>query len=35
MMFEKQPLVIAVDFDGTVVEDAYPGIGKPMIFAFE
>ena len=35
MMFEKQPLVIAIDFDGTVVEDAYPGIGKPMIFAFD
>ncbi len=35
MMFEKQPLIIAVDFDGTVVEDNYPGIGKPMIFAFE
>ena len=28
-------LTIAVDFDGTVVEDAYPGIGKPRIFAFE
>ena len=28
-------LVIAVDFDGTVVEDKYPKIGKPMIFAFE
>ena len=27
--------IIAIDFDGTVVEDAYPKIGKPMIFAFE
>ncbi|GJM61308.1 MULTISPECIES: BT0820 family HAD-type phosphatase [Persicobacter] len=26
---------IAVDFDGTIVEDQYPEIGKPMIFAFE
>ena len=28
-------LTIAVDFDGTIVEDHYPEIGKPMIFAFE
>lgn len=27
--------IIAVDFDGTIVEDAYPAIGKPMPFAFE
>jgi hydroxymethylpyrimidine pyrophosphatase-like HAD family hydrolase len=27
--------VIAIDFDGTIVEDAYPKIGKPRIFAFE
>jgi hypothetical protein len=26
---------IAVDFDGTIVTDAYPQIGQPMIFAFE
>lgn len=26
---------IAVDFDGTIVEDAYPAIGKAKIFAFE
>lgn len=26
---------IAVDFDGTLVENAYPGIGKPIIFAFD
>lgn len=28
-------LIIAVDFDGTIVEDAFPKIGKPRIFAFE
>ena len=28
-------LVIAIDFDGTIVEDAYPKIGKARIFAFE
>ena len=28
-------LTIAVDFDGTIVEDAYPSIGKPQLFAFE
>ncbi|HLT54008.1 MAG TPA: hypothetical protein VKZ97_08950 [Flavobacteriaceae bacterium] len=28
-------LIIAVDFDGTIVEDAYPKIGKPKLFAFE
>ena len=27
--------IIAVDFDGTIVEDKYPSIGKPMMFAFE
>lgn len=26
---------IAVDFDGTIVENKYPEIGKPKIFAFE
>ncbi len=26
---------IAVDFDGTIVEDAYPKIGRPKLFAFE
>lgn len=26
---------LAIDFDGTIVEDAYPGIGKPKIFAFD
>lgn len=34
MNFSEQ-LIIAVDFDGTIVEDAYPKIGKPIIFAFE
>ena len=28
-------LTLAIDFDGTIVEDAYPKIGKPNIFAFE
>ena len=28
-------MVIAVDFDGTIVEDDYPNIGEPKIFAFE
>lgn len=28
-------LIIAVDFDGTIVEDTYPKIGKPKLFAFE
>lgn len=28
-------LTIAIDFDGTIVEDDYPNIGKPRIFAFE
>ena len=26
---------IAVDFDGTIVEDEYPKIGKPILFAFD
>ena len=34
MNFNKH-LIIAIDFDGTIVEDAYPNIGKPMLFAFE
>jgi len=28
-------LIIAVDFDGTIVEDRYPAIGDERIFAFE
>lgn len=31
----KNSLIIAVDFDGTIVEDGYPGIGNAKIFAFE
>lgn len=34
MNFQNK-LIIAIDFDGTIVEDKYPGIGKPRIFAFE
>ena len=34
MNFEKK-LTLAIDFDGTIVEDAYPNIGKPKLFAFE
>jgi hydroxymethylpyrimidine pyrophosphatase-like HAD family hydrolase len=28
-------LTIAVDFDGTIVENRYPEIGKPILFAIE
>ncbi len=28
-------MIIAVDFDGTIVEHKYPAIGKEMLFAFE
>lgn len=31
----KETYTIAVDFDGTIVEDEYPKIGKPRIFAFD
>ena len=34
-MLPKNHLIIAVDFDGTIVEDAYPEIGSAKIFAFE
>ena len=30
-----QTLTIAVDFDGTIVENKFPEIGKPRLFAFE
>lgn len=30
-----ESLIIAVDFDGTIVQDAYPKVGKPMLFAFD
>ncbi|MGD9977788.1 MAG: BT0820 family HAD-type phosphatase [Bacteroidales bacterium] len=28
-------LRVAVDFDGTIVENEYPAMGQPMLFAFE
>lgn len=31
----SETLTIAVDFDGTIVEDEYPKIGKPLLFAFD
>lgn len=31
----QEKLIVAIDFDGTIVEDAYPKIGKPRLFAFE
>ena len=34
-MISSAQKTIAVDFDGTIVENKYPDIGKPMIFAFE
>lgn len=30
----SSPKIIAVDFDGTIVEHVYPKIGKEMLFAF-
>ena len=32
---QHESLIIAVDFDGTIVEDAYPAVGSPQLFAFE
>ena len=34
-MLPKNSLLIAIDFDGTIVEDDYPRIGPPKIFAFD
>lgn len=34
-MLPRNHYIIAVDFDGTIVEDGYPGIGNPKLFAFE
>jgi len=34
-MFNENAITIAVDFDGTIVEHAFPEIGKEMLFAFE
>ncbi len=31
----NKSLTIAIDFDGTLVENQYPKIGKPVLFAFE
>lgn len=33
--FEQLPKIIAVDFDGTLVSDKWPNIGKPNIALFE
>jgi hydroxymethylpyrimidine pyrophosphatase-like HAD family hydrolase len=33
-LIDENSKVIAVDFDGTIVEHAYPQIGKEMLFAF-
>jgi hydroxymethylpyrimidine pyrophosphatase-like HAD family hydrolase len=34
-MISNEGKVIAVDFDGTIVEHAFPKIGKEMLFAFD
>lgn len=34
-MIPKNQLIIAVDFDGTIVDDKYPSVGAAKIFAFE
>jgi len=34
-MLPYKHLIIAIDFDGTIVEDAYPRIGEPLMFAIE
>ena len=34
-MLPKNTKKIAIDFDGTIVIDAYPKIGKPRLFAFD
>lgn len=34
-MINADSKIIAVDFDGTIVEDAYPEIGEPKMFAIE
>lgn len=31
----RKSLLIAVDFDGTIVNDSYPKVGKPKPFALE
>ena len=34
-MINDEGKIIAVDFDGTIVEHAYPAIGREMMFAFD
>lgn len=34
-MIDYTGIKIAVDFDGTIVEHEYPGIGKEKLFAFQ
>ncbi len=34
-MIPHKNVIIAIDFDGTIVVDAYPKIGNPQLFAFE
>jgi len=34
-MIGENSIIIAVDFDGTIVEHDYPAIGKEMLFAFD
>ncbi|PTM05317.1 MAG: hydrolase [Bacteroidetes bacterium] len=34
-MISEDSKIIAVDFDGTIVEDMFPEIGKPKVFAFQ
>lgn len=34
-MISEDSKIIAVDFDGTIVEDMFPEIGKPKAFAFQ
>lgn len=34
-MINSSKPILAIDFDGTIVESRYPKIGKPIIFAFE
>ena len=34
-MIRNDGKIIAVDFDGTIVEHAFPAIGKEMLFAFD
>tara|TARA_R110002050_G_scaffold270458_3_gene413532 strand:- start:1544 stop:1957 length:414 start_codon:yes stop_codon:yes gene_type:complete len=34
-MISEDSKIIAVDFDGTIVDDMFPEIGKPKVFAFQ